>query len=243
MKLTTTTCAAALAAFLFSQPIAARPIVAAHTLTLMAEYSDDSMREVQAFYAPRYNWSYGIGNLVLEGHGASSQHEVSYARLNFLARRWNLESAQANVFVWGGIGSAHSTEWVPEVPDDSGGHGHGGDPTTVPGYERTLSATAWNAGAQIDYETRRIYTSLRTDAYQSSAFSHRIDTVQFGVAPYEHDIDRLATWLVVAGTRHTGDGHEAEEVALLLRFFKKRFWIEAGATTDGKLRAHAMFSL
>lgn len=243
MNLTTSTCAAGLAAILFSQPAAARPIVYAHSLTLMADYSDDSMQEIQAFYAPRFNWSYGVGNLVLEGHGASTQHEVSYARLNLLAKRWNLEAAQANIFGWGGVGSAHSTEWVPEVPGDSGGHGHGADPVTVPGYERTSSATAWNVGGQIDYETRRIYTSLRTDFYNSSIFWHRIDTVQFGVAPYQHDMNTLATWLVISGKRHSGDSHEAEEVALLLRFFKKRFWIEAGATTDGKLRAHAMFNL
>jgi hypothetical protein len=31
-------------------------------------------------------------------------------------------------------------------------------------------------------------------------------------------------------------------LALLLRFFKKRTWLEAGATTDGKIQAMAMFS-
>ena len=48
---------------------------------------------------------------------------------------------------------------------------------------------------------------------------------------------------MVSGTRHSGDAHEGTEWALMLRFFKKRAWLEAGATTDGALRAHAMFSL
>jgi hypothetical protein len=36
--------------------------------------------------------------------------------------------------------------------------------------------------------------------------------------------------------------HEGTEVALLLRLFKKAAWIEAGATTDGKLQFMAMFN-
>ena len=46
---------------------------------------------------------------------------------------------------------------------------------------------AGNAGAQADYETRRIYGSLKADWQGASAFSHRIDTLQLGIAPYEHE--------------------------------------------------------
>jgi len=209
--------------------------------TPAAEYTQDAMWEAQIFYAPRYNLSYGLGHLEV-GHDATEQR-ITYARLNFLAKRWNLEAAQANVFVWGGPGTVHVSEWVPEVqvPGD-GGHDHGGG-TTVPGYQRTLSDYAWNVGAQVDFETRRIYTSLKTDAYHSSIFEHRSDTLQFGIAPYKHDTNTLATWLVVSATKHSGDSHEGDELAFLLRFFKKRNWVEAGATTDGQFRARAMFSL
>jgi hypothetical protein len=102
----------------------------------------------------------------------------------------------------------------------------------------------------MDFETRRIYASFKTDFHATfetqneyePVFWHRVDTVQFGIAPYKHDVDRIATWLVLSGRRYSGNTHEADELALLLRFFKKSAWVEAGATTDGKLRAWAMFS-
>ena len=71
-------------------------------------------------------------------------------------------------------------------------------------------------------------------------FEHRIDTLQLGIAPYEHDFDTLATWFVVQGRQYTGGIHEGTEWALLLRLFKRGAWIEAGVTDDGKLQAMAM---
>jgi hypothetical protein len=195
----------------------AKPIAFAHGTTVMAEYGAGTMTEAQVFYAPKYFWSLGAGFLELESDIDSKRREITYARVNYLAKRWNLESAQANVFTWGGAGSAY----VGETNDH---------------------AFAWNAGAQIDYETRRIYTSLKTDLHRASAFSHRIDTLQLGVAPYQHDYDTLATWLVLQGRRYSGGIHDGTEWALLLRLFKGGAWIEAGATEDGKLQAMAMFN-
>lgn len=193
----------------------ARPIGFADGTTAMVEHGAGTMNEVQVFYAPKYFYSLGAGYLELESDMDGRRREITYARINYLARRWNMESAQANVFVWGGAGQAYVSE--------SNDH-----------------TFAWNAGAQIDYETRRIYSSLKTELHRSDAFSHRIDTLQFGIAPYEHDIDTVATWFVVQGRQVTGGIHEGTEWALLLRLFKGAGWIEAGATTDGKLQAMAM---
>ena len=208
---------AAVVALLLALPSAAKPIAFAHGTTVMAEYGAGTMNEAQVFYAPKYNWSLGAGYLQLESDTTSKRREIAYARVNYLVKRWNMESAQANVFTWGSLGNAY----VSETNDH---------------------AFAWNAGAQVDYETRRIYSSLRTDLHRSAAFSHRIDTLQLGIAPYEHDYETLATWLVLQGRHYTGGIHEGTEWALLLRLFKGGAWIEAGATEDGKLQAMAMFN-
>ncbi len=81
---------------------------------------------------------------------------------------------------------------------------------------------AWNAGAQYDYETRRVYGSVKTDLHRSTAFTHRIDTLQLGIAPYEHDYDTVATWLVLQGRNYTGGIHEGVEWALLLAVVQGR---------------------
>jgi hypothetical protein len=193
----------------------AKPIAFSHGTTVMAEYGAGTMNEAQVFYAPAYYVSLGGGYLELESDIDSRRREITYARVNYLVKRWNLAAAQANVFTWGGVGEAYVSELDTRI-------------------------SAWNAGAQVDYETRRVYSSLKTDLHRSEAFSHRIDTLQLGIAPYEHDFDTLATWFVVQGRQYTGGIHDGLEWALLLRLFRKGAWIEAGVTDDGKLQAMAM---
>lgn len=193
----------------------AKPIAFSHGTTVMAEYGAGTMTEAQVFYAPKYYLSLGGGYLELESDIDHRRREIGYARVNYLAKRWNMEDAQANVFAWGGVGQAYVSEL-------------------------NRHEFAGNAGLQFDYETRRIYASLKTDLHRADAFSHRIDTLQLGVAPYKHDFDSLATWFVVQGRRYTGDIHEGTEWALLLRLFKRGAWIEAGVTDEGKLQAMAM---
>jgi hypothetical protein len=193
----------------------AKPIAFADGTTVMAEYGGGTMVEAQVFYAPQYFWSLGVGHTELDSDITDTRREITYARVNYLVKRWNLESAQANVFAWGGAGNSYLSE--------------------IDSHEFT-----WNAGAQVDYETRRIYSSLKTDLFRSSVFSHRIDTLQLGIAPYEHDVDTLATWFVVQARRYSGEIHDGTEWALLLRLFKRGGWIEAGVTDDGKLQAMAM---
>ena len=132
-------------------------------------------------------------------------------------KRWNLDDAQANVFVWGGAGSATGSAF--------------GEPRLT-----------GNTGAQADYETRRIYSSLKTELQRSSAFSHRIDTLQLGIAPYKHDYAGLATWFVLQARHYTGELHSGIETAALLRLFRGGAWVEAGVTNAGRLQAMAMFN-
>lgn len=195
----------------------AKPIAYAEGTTVMAEYGAGTMIEAQAFYAPRYDYSVGGGHLELASDESTKVRLINYARLNYLAHRWNLTDAQANVFVWGGLGAATGNT-----------------------FSGTLLAE--NAGAQADYETRRVYMSLKSDLQRSSAFSHRIDTLQLGIAPYKHDYGSLATWFVVQGRQYTGGIHQGLEAALLLRLFKGGAWVEAGVTNYGKLQAMAMFN-
>ena len=101
---------------------------------------------------------------------------------------------------------------------------------------------AAGAGFQADYETRRVYASFKSDLLEARGVSHRTDTLQLGWAPYAHDYDTPATWIVVQGRTYTGGVHEGVEEALLLRFFKGGTWVEVGATTDRKLQVMLMFN-
>jgi hypothetical protein len=198
-------------------PGMAKPIAFAEGTTVMAEYGAGTMQELQIFYAPRFDYSVGGGHVDFTSDLDGRTEHITYARLNWLAHRWNLDDAQANVFVWGGAGCATGDRF---------------DGTRVAG----------NAGLQADYETRRIYASLKSDLQRSSEFSDRIDTLQLGLAPYKHDYGGLATWFVFQARHYTGDLHSGIETAALLRLFKGGSWIEAGVTNAGKVQAMAMFN-
>lgn len=195
----------------------AKPIAFADGTTVMGEYGAGTMTEAQVFYAPTFRYSVGGGHLSLNSAENDDTRDITYVRLNYLPKRWNLEAAQANVFVWGSLGRAHIGE-------------------------TGANQFAWNVGGQIDYETRRLYSSLRTEYYDASAFSHRIDTLQLGVAPYPHDFDTLAVWFVVQGREYTGGLFDGTEWAALVRLFKRNAWLEAGVTREGKLQAMLMFN-
>lgn len=195
----------------------AKPIAFADGTTAMAEYGAGTMTEVQAFYAPSYRYSIGGGHLSLNSGLNKDTRDITYLRFNYLPKRWNLPAAQANVFTWASAGRAHIGETGANV-------------------------FAWNAGGQLDYETRRLYASLRTDLLESPAYSHRIDTLQLGIAPYAHDVDTLALWFVVQGRTYTNGLFDGTEWAGLIRLFKHNAWLEAGLTREGKLQAMAMFN-
>jgi hypothetical protein len=196
----------------------AKPIAFADGTTVMAEYGAGTMTELQVFHAPTFRYSVGGGHLSLNSDLNSDTRDITYARFNYLPKRWNLEAAQANVFVWGSAGRAH----IGETGDNQ---------------------FAWNVGGQLDYETRRLYASLRTDLHEASAFSHRIDTLQLGFAPYAHDYDTLALWFVIQARQYTGELYDGVEWAALVRLFKRSAWLEAGATHEGNLQAMLMFNL
>jgi hypothetical protein len=211
--------AALSAAFLISvcASAVAKPIAFADGTTVMAEYGAGTMTEFQAFYAPTFRYSIGGGHLSLNSAESDNTRDITYFRVNYLPKRWNLESAQANVFVWAGLGRAHIGE-------------------------TGANQFAWNAGGQLDYETRRVYASLRTDYHGASAFTHRIDTLQLGIAPYQHDYETLAVWFVLQAREYTGGLFDGTELAGLIRLFKHNAWLEAGATREGKLQAMLMFN-
>jgi hypothetical protein len=216
-SLLTRACAGGLLALVLAAGAQAKPIAFANGTTIMAEYGAGTMEEAQAFYAPFYWLSLGGGYLRLDSDAQHRTRDIDYLRANYLVKRWNLDDAQANIFAWGGLGGARGSDFRGNTLDRE-------------------------AGFQADYETRRIYASLMSDLHESRAYSHRIDTLQLGFAPYAHDYADLAAWFVVQGRAYTGALHHGTEWAGLIRLFKGGAWIEAGLTAQGKPQVMAMFN-
>jgi hypothetical protein len=205
----------ALVAVAIATPSLARPISYAGGHMLMLEHEPDVDRFSYA-YSPSFRWSVSAGGVRASDLARSSELELGYVRASRLLHRWNLPAAQANAFAWGGLGQ---------------------------GRTALGNGLARHAGLQFDYETRRVYTSLVSELHEGDGWSHRFDTAAIGWAPYAHDIDRVATWIVLKGMRTTNAIDDDMKPAAVLRFFTTRWWLEVGADADGRPLANVMINL
>jgi len=214
----------------------AKPIAYARGSTAMLEYGGDSMIEAQVFYAPRFNYSFGLSALRLEN--ASGTRDQTVARANYLLKRWNLPGAQGNLFGYAGIGTAR-TRINASAATGSG--------SAQNAEARSRSGFASSAGVQGDYETRWFYSSARVDWNRALQQSYRIDTAQIGLSPYAHDYKDWATFFLLQARHMQGDiGMDAVEsgveLAALVRVFRGNFWLEGGVTDRGKPQAMLMMN-
>ncbi len=226
-----TLCAIALSGF---ERVQAKPIAYARGTTAMLEYGGGGMLESQIFYAPRFNYSFGLSALQLEN--ARGTRDQAVARANYLIKRWNLPSAQGNLFGYAGIGTART-----RYPSSSG---LGADGQNMP---TNASGFASSAGWQADFETRWFYSSARMDWNHAHSQSFRIDTTQLGLAPYAHGYQDWATFFLLQARHYQGEIGAVKiesgvELAALVRLFRGNFWLEAGVTDRGKPQAMLMMN-
>jgi hypothetical protein len=205
----------ALIGVVLASPLAARPVSYADGHMLMVDHQAD-IDLVSYTYSPTFRWSVSAGGLRATDLARSETLELGYVRAARLLHRWNLPEAQANAFVWGGLGE---------------------------GRTAFGSGLARHVGLQLDYETRRVYTSFVSELHEGSGWSHRFDTAAVGWAPYAHDVDRVATWIVLKGMRTTHAVDDTVKPAAALRFFTTRWWLEVGADADGRPLANLMLNL
>lgn len=147
-----------------------------------------------------------------EGNRALDNQEVTYTRL---LKRWNLPNAQANAWFIGGLGQ-----------------------TTERG--RTGSTTTLSPGFQLDYETTRVYTALYARAYRGEGLNHDVVAARAGFSFYETDYDEVQPWFVLEA-RRMNYVSDMNEITPMLRLIHKRFFVEAGANTDGRPRFNFMY--
>lgn len=126
---------------------------------------------------------------------------------NWLLKRWNLPSAQANVYTGLGAGFA-------------GEVGNGASPAGI-GFFRA------------DYETRLVYTAVDAKWVESEDVSRGVFSASAGIAPYKAEFDQLNTWLILQ-VEHVTGMEDKIEIIPKVRFFKGPYFLELGSTLRGK---------
>jgi hypothetical protein len=141
---------------------------------------------------------------------------LNYSGLQFdyLARRWNGDDYQANIYVYGGGGNVN-------LRDTNGG--------------------ALLGGIEADIENRKYFALIKAESMQMNVaddFNHVEG--RLGVAPYEAQYTEVATWFMMQLQWHP-TLQKKLVVTPLARVFYKSFLIESGVSFEGDWMMNFMF--
>jgi len=190
----------------------AAPMGFAGSAMTMADY-DESWRMLSANYALTRSDAIGASLSELRPQSAAQHETLTQLEYVRLLKRWNLSDAQANVWLFGGLGQLDR--------GDAGSH------------------LAWSPGIQADYETTRLYAAATARLYRAGAVERDQYSVRAGFSFYQASYDEPQPWLIVDARRMVGL-YDGWEVTPMLRIIHKRFFIEGGVSDRGNLRANLM---
>lgn len=144
--------------------------------------------------------------------------ELHYSGLqyDYLARRWNGDDYQANIYFYGGGG-------VTQFRGDNGGAAFG--------------------GFEADAEDRRYYGLVKAEYMHSTIgddFGHI--EARVGIAPYEAEYNEMASWFMVQAQWHPTLTQQFV-ITPLARIFYKSFLLETGVSLKGDWMLNFMFHL
>jgi hypothetical protein len=135
-------------------------------------------------------------------------------QLDYLAKRWNGEDSQSNIYLYGAMGNANFD------------NKNGGAPL---------------AGIEADAEDRKYFSLIKAEYMRSTVgddFSHL--EARLGIAPYEAEYSEMASWFMVQAQWHPT---LAKKIVItpLARIFYKSFLFESGVSLDGDWMLNFMF--
>ena len=180
----------------------------------MADLSPD-WKEAWVNYAFTARDAVGAGALHMRSEDGERKRDLLEANYTRLLHRWNLPEAQANAWLFVGLGGIRG--------NDFGG-----------------TRLAFAPGVQLDYETTRIYVAATGRLYRADGINHDFASGRLGFSLYEVDYDEVQPWIVLEA-RRMRDLSEKTEITPLLRLVHKRFFAEAGVNNSRQARASLMY--
>lgn len=157
-------------------------------------------QEIMFNYAPNIRHAFGIEVMRMSprGEDATTMTGINYTGL---IKRWNLPSAQANVWFMTSIGEASGQ----------------------------YNGFSYSPSLQFDYETTRVYFLAKGRLIRAPGMNNDTAAIQAGFAFYETDFDETQPWFVVEA-KTTRNFNPSMQVTPALRLINKDFFIELGVT-------------
>ena len=157
----------------------------------------------QVSYSFDAKWAAGVN--LWRFNKEEDSTEFGLLRLNHLLKRWNGENSQANIYLSSGVGVADTT------------------------IDKNSIKIGYFGGAEADWETRTLYTSLKYYHFTSPKLTDvSMTQARIGYSPYEASFDKLQTWVMLQGM-YMGEVDRTVVVTPLLRFFYHNVLWEVGS--------------
>lgn len=204
--------ALALVCALGSGSAEARPISYVGGTMLMLE-NDSSRHAVDIGHTFTRDFAAGV----LAEHWREEDWTFGGVQASYLIKRWNFPEAQANIYLNGGAGVAHS---------DAGAFDNRNDP-------------AGFVGIMADAEDRRFYVSYKNRYTNAGEIAEFFDqSARVGITPYIGDYGDVHTWLMFQ-VDHRPWSQDQYVATPLVRFFWHDYLAEVGWSDDDQF----MFNL
>lgn len=183
----------------------ARPISYVGGTMLMLE-NDSSRRAADLSYTFSRDMSAGV----LSEYWREDDWWFNGVQGNYLLNRWNMPNAQANMYVVGGAGVAHSNAGAFDNKNEPAGF----------------------IGFMADAEDRRFYVSYKNRYTNAGEIADFFDqSARVGVAPYIGDYGDIHTWLMFQ-VDHRPWSQDQYVATPLVRFFWRDYLAEVGWGDD-----------
>lgn len=191
----------------------ARPVSYAGGTTLM-QRNDAHMHSVHLHYSPTAHYSLGYKG----EYWRERDWQFHGLQANYLAKRWNMPKAQANIYVKSALGVAYS---------DAGA------------FDGETQAAGF-IGFAADWENRRFFTSYENRATEAGDIdSFFMQKARIGVAPYIGDYGDFHTWFMLQ-LEHEPESRDHFTLTPLVRVFKDKYLGEFGISEDGDILANVI---
>jgi hypothetical protein len=172
-------------------------------------------RESWANYALTARDAIGAGGLYMRSDDETRTRTLAEVNYTRLAQRWNLEDAQANVWLFAGVGA-------------------------IRGNDFSGSKLALAPGVQLDYETTRVYLAATARLYRANGLNHDFGSLRAGFSFFEADYDEVQPWVVLEARRMRGLSDKTE-ITPMLRLIHNRYFVELGLNNSRQARANFMY--
>lgn len=190
----------------------ARPVSHPGGTTVLTELNP-MLASAHVHYSPNRHWSFGPRILY------NREQQATYAGMQatWLARRWNMPAAQANLYVAG----------MAAAVNRKGGQHHPG------GSSQDSIGAGGFAEVQADWENRRLMVmGMARLTHAEGLGTSSMQMGRIGWAPYQGGYGDIHLWLF-GQVRHDSTMHDRLEPALVARIFYRTLLLEAGITDRG----------